>query len=169
MNNSTDRLVVPGNTTIASAPFILEVIKDAVLLVDKEKFLFANRAFEEMFDFSWCVIAPQSTTTVILSAERARFFQLVTRLIDGKPAFNEALVDCMHQFTGPFLSKVTFHSFIDTLDNKHKCVCIFSDPLFYKKLLEKTATLICLLEYFPEEQVHMCYVKFLNKKNNLAD
>ncbi len=152
MDKSADPLVLPGNPT-ASAPFILQVIKDAVLLVDKEKFLFANRAFEEMFDFSWCAIAPQNTTTVILSAERARLFQLVSRLIDGEPVFNEALVDCMNLFTGPFLSKVTFHPFIDLLDNKHKCVCIFSDPLFYKNLLEKTATLVCLLEYLPEDQV----------------
>ncbi len=152
MNTSIDRLVLPPTV---SAPFILEVVKDAVLLVDKEKFIFANRAFEEMFDYAWCVIAPQHTTTVMLSAERARFFQLVSCLIDGEQIFNEALVDCMHQYTGPFLSKVNFYPFIDMLDNKHKCVCIFSDPLFYKKILEKTATLICLLEYFPEEQVRV--------------
>ncbi len=165
MDKSADPLVLPSNLTI-STPFILEVIKAAVLLVDKEKFLFANRAFEEMFDFSWCAIAPQTSTTFILSAERARFFQLVSRLIDGELVFNEALVDCMHQFTGPFLSKVTFHPFIDTLDSKHKCVCIFSDPLFYKKLLEKTATLICLLEYFPEDQVHIFTLEGKNYKHN---
>ncbi len=151
MISSSTGSSLPG-IPIASAPFILEVIKDAVLLVDKEKFLFANRAFEEMFDFAWCHIAPQTHTTVLIASERARFFQLVARLIDGEAVFNEALVDCMNQFTGPFLSKVTFNPFIDMLDNNHKCVCIFSDPLFYKKLLEKTATLIGILEYIPEEQ-----------------
>ncbi len=142
----------PPSIPIASAPFILEVIKDAVLLVDKEKFLFANRAFEEMFDYAWVTIAPQTHTTVLLASERARFFQLVGRLIDGEPVFNEALVDCLNQFTGPFLSKVTFSPFVDMLDNRHKCVCVFADPLFYKKLLEKTATLVGILEYIPEEQ-----------------
>ncbi len=133
-------------------PFILEVIKDAVLLVDKERFLFANRAFEEVFDFPWCSIAPQDKTTILLASERARFFQLVGRLIDGELVCNEALVDCMNRFTGPFLSKVTFRPYVDVIDNKRKCVCIFSDPLFYKKLLENTATLIGILEYVVEER-----------------
>ncbi len=68
----------------ACAPFILEVIKDAVLLVDKERFLFANRSFEEMFDYAWVTIA-SNQATVILPEERSRFFNLITRLIDAEP------------------------------------------------------------------------------------
>ncbi len=142
----------PGTHSITSAPFILEAITDAVLLVDdKENFLFANRAFEEMFDFPWCSNRHgevqlnfnhqqhQSGSTVIFSstAERVRFFQLVSQLLNihGEPVFKEALVECMkNQLTGPFLSKVTFTPFIDIVDDhKNKCVCIFSDPLYYKK------------------------------------
>ncbi len=74
----------PPCIPIASAPFILEVIKDAVLLVDKEKFLFANRAFEEMFDYAWVTIASDQAT-VMPPEERSRFFKLVTRLIDAEP------------------------------------------------------------------------------------
>ncbi len=54
---------------------------------------------------------------------------------------------------GSIFIKGYLHPFVDIFDdNKNKCVCIFSDPLFYKKLLKKTATLIGILEYVVEER-----------------
>lgn len=133
-----------------TSSFVLKVIKEALLIVDQERIVFVNKSFEDLCDFSSNQLLNDLTLLFFAEEESSAFFGLVKKHATGSPIFNEAIVEIKNRRSGPFLSKVTFHPFVDELENP-KCVCIFSDPLFYTPIFETTSTLMGLLEFFEAE------------------
>jgi signal transduction histidine kinase/ActR/RegA family two-component response regulator len=135
----------------AGGSFALTVIREALLFVDREKFLFANRAFEDLCEETSHGIR-QSSSLLMNSQEKSHFFARVRGLMDGQALRNEALVECSSTQTGPFLSKVSFHVYRDESDGVVKCACNFVDPVFYGNLFNATPVPIALLEYIDNEE-----------------
>ncbi len=133
--------------------FVLKVISDALLIVDSKQVLFGNKSFENLCDYAAFELSPSPALLLQDESERRAFFQLVDDHISGKrDVYNESIVECNNRSSGLFLARVTFHAFLDELDdNKPKCVCIFSDPIFFKSLFTNNSTLLGLLEYRAEE------------------
>ncbi len=132
---------------------LLAVVRDALLFVDREQFLFANKAFEDLCDATSHDIR-QSSSFLMNPGERSSFFSRVCGLMDGQALRNEALVECNGTQTGPFISHVSFHVYRDEADgnHQHKCACNFVDPLFYRNLFTVTPVPVALLEYLDDEE-----------------
>ncbi len=133
--------------------FVLRVISDALLIVDKQQFLFANKSFEDLCDYAAYQLVATPSLLLEDEIERRAFFKLIDDHLSGKKdVFNESIVECHNKSSGLFLAQVTFHAFLDELDDsKPKCVCIFSEPMFLKSLFTNATTLFGLLEYRDEE------------------
>jgi signal transduction histidine kinase/CheY-like chemotaxis protein len=135
----------------AGGSFALTVIREALLFVDREKFLFANRAFEDLCEATSHGIR-QSSSLLMNAEEKSLFFARVRGVMDGQALRNEALVECSSTQTGPFLSKVSFHVYRDESDGEVKCACNFVDPVFYGNLFNVTPVPLALLEYIDDEE-----------------
>jgi signal transduction histidine kinase/CheY-like chemotaxis protein len=125
--------------------------REAVLIVRHETFHFANRSFEELCDYANAELL-EGPSLLLPPTEHAAFFQLVQQHLLSQVALPDALVECLHRTSGPFLARVAFHPFRpheSTSDEPPLCVCVFSDPLFYKPLFESTSSMILLLELCP--------------------
>ena len=129
---------------------LLAVVRDSLLLVDREQFLFANKAFEDLCNTTSHAIR-QSSSLIMSAGERNSFFDRVRGLMDGHPLRNEALVECTGTQTGPFLSRVSFHVYFDETDGNNKCACNFVDPMFYRNLFTVANVSVALLEYLDDE------------------
>lgn len=94
--------------------FALQVIDDALLVVDASRFLFANNALEELCGSPSNTLL-QQPTTFMPDEERLEFFRLVNEHCeeegDNTDLLSETFVECIHQRAGAFLSKVTFHPY----------------------------------------------------------
>lgn len=130
--------------------FALQVIDDALLVVDASRFLFANNALEELCGSPSNTLL-QQPTTFMPDEERLEFFRLVNEHCeeegDNTDLLSETFVECIHQRAGAFLSKVTFHPYREANSTTFKCVCKFSHPLFYKSMFDRTSSLLAILEY----------------------
>jgi hypothetical protein len=126
--------------------FVLRVVKDSLLIVDEKGCRFANKAFEDLCDYTSTQILSEPSL-LMKDKEREEFFLLVKKLISDKRTFNEAVVECHNKHSGPFISKVVFHPFRDSYDSELKCVCIFTDPLFYKPLFDNIEAPLGLIEF----------------------
>jgi hypothetical protein len=127
---------------------VLAIVQDALLLVDRENVLFANRAFEELCDtpaHELQLVSAATSCVLMRPEQRALFFEVVGRVLDGLPIRNDILVECSSKQAGAFLSRVAFYAYRD--GSEQRCACVFTDPLFYHMLLETTSVFACLLEY----------------------
>jgi len=129
--------------------FVLKVMKEALLIVNQETIVFINSSFEELCDYSSNEVL-NDLGLLFPPDELFGFFDLVKKHLFGSLILPEAMVEIRNKRSGPFLSKVAFHPFLDEADNTRKCVCMFSDPLFYSPIFY-TSTLMGLLEFCKEE------------------
>ncbi len=158
---ATDPITLVPSRGVSS--FVLKVISDALLIVGNKQILFGNKSFENLCDYPAFELSTNPSLLLQDEDERRAFFQLVDDHISGKrDVYNESIVECHNRSSGVFLARVTFHAFLDELDeNKPKCVCVFSDPIFFKSLFTNSSTLLGLLEYRAEE--HDCILLKTNQ------
>ena len=130
--------------------FVVQVIQEAILIVDENRFLFANKGFENLCGLSFCSFA-QDPKILMREDELSTLFGNIQIFFSDKHtaenSLNNCIIECFHSQSGAFLSKVSFHPFVDITDNnKKKCICLFSDPLFYPSLFDNDK-LIGIISY----------------------
>jgi nitrogen-specific signal transduction histidine kinase len=136
--------------------FALQVVEDAILIVDGSGFLFANRSLEQLCGQTSERILQHPLS--FMPADEYREFLVNDLRVAGTELFvadlpSESSVECIHQRAGPFLSKVKFHPYVAEQDSdSFKCVCTFSHPLFYKSIFDRPSSLLAIIEYRPAQR-----------------